>query len=379
MSAGRLRVGVDFHEWDGIFQGSRNHVLGIYRHAIMQAPDVDFVFFLESVDSLRAAHHEFRAPNVRLVPMARRHGLMRLVGQLPWLTWKERLDVLHTQYRIPFLLMCPTVCTIHDVLFETHPQFFSRRFVREAHVLFQRAARRSDVLLTVSEYSKNEICRHYGVSHDKVRVTYNGVDRNQFFPGGEGRACVEALGLTPGHFILTVGRLEPRKNHQTLIKAWARLGDTAPPLVIVGQDDPNFPQLQEVIDGVVGGQKVIQFKHMGDDVLPAVMRHATAFAYPAFAEGFGMPVAEAMASGTPVITSNATSLPEVAGQAALLCDPHDEDSLYRALRQVLIMSEDERARWGALAKAQVKQFDWGHSAQVLLDGLSAAGRRKVAM
>lgn len=372
MKSCRLSIGVDFHEWDGIFQGSRNHVLGIYRHAIMQAPDVEFVFFLESVDSLRASYREFRRANVRLVYMSRRHGLIRLACQLPWLCWREKVDVLHTQYRVPFLSVGPTVCTIHDVLFETHPQFFSHWFAREAHAMFRMAARRAHVLFTVSNYSKQEIIRHYGVTPEKIQVTYNGVDRCRFFPGSDGRECVEALGLTPGNFILMVGRLEPRKNHETLIKAWARLGDLAPPLVIVGQDDPNFPQLQDLINEVASGQRVIQFKHMGDDVLPAVMRHATVFAYPAFAEGFGMPVAEAMASGVPVITSNVTSLPEVAGDGAVLCDPYDEEDLYRALRQVLTMSETERAKLVELAMEQVQRFDWNCSAGILVAGLKAA-------
>lgn len=379
MRSRRLCIGVDFHEWDGIFQGSRNHILGIYRHAIMLAPDVDFVFFLESVDSLAASHPEFRQANVRLVRMSRKHGLIRLFLQLPWLSWRNAVDVLHTQYRIPFLYTAATACTIHDVLFETHPEFFSRRFVIEAHAMFGMAARRSDVLFTVSEYSKLEISRHYDVPHNKIQVTYNGVDRSRFFPGDAGLESVEDLGLTPGNFILMVGRLEPRKNHETLIRAWARLGDMAPPLVIVGQDDPNFPQLQDVINGVVGSQRVIQFKNIGDELLPAVMRHATAFAYPAFAEGFGMPVVEAMASGVPVITSDVTSMPEVAGDGAILCDPHDEDGLYRALKRVLTMSASERRELQLRSVSQSQKFDWNFSARILIEGLKAAGRLREAV
>ena len=185
--------------------------------------------------------------------------------------------------------------------------------------------------------------------------------------------------MTPGNFILMVGRLEPRKNHETLIRAWARLGDMAPPLVIVGQDDPNFPQLQDVINGVVGSQRVIQFKNIGDELLPAVMRHATAFAYPAFAEGFGMPVVEAMASGVPVITSDVTSMPEVAGDGAILCDPHDEDGLYRALKRVLTMSASERRELQLRSVSQSQKFDWNFSARILIEGLKAAGRLREAV
>jgi len=365
----RLRVGVDFHEWDGIFQGSRNHVLGIYRHAINQAPDVDFFFFLESIESLREAHEEFRRPNVRLVRMPRRHGLIRLGLQLPWLRFRHGIDILHTQYRLPFLKTGASVCTIHDILFETHPEFFPSGFVKEARLTYRMAVRQANVIFTVSEFSKQEIKRIYQVPEAKIRVTYNGVDRAKFFPGSDGKERVQALGLVPGHYILIVGRLEPRKNHLTLMKAWALLGPSAPPLVIVGQEDPNFPDVREAIDAMADTHKVKRFKQMGDDVLPDVVRHAAVFAYPAFAEGFGMPVAEAMACGVPVVTSNSTSLKEVAGDGAVLFDPADEHDLYRALKTALDMSTQERQALIERALTQVERFDWNQSAAVLLAGL----------
>ena len=367
----RLRIGVDFHEWDGIFQGSRNHVLGIYRHAIRQAPDVDFFFFLESTETLRDAHEEFRRQNVRLIHMPRRHGLIRLGLQLPWLRFFHGIDILHTQYRLPFIKTGRSVCTIHDILFETYPEFFPAGFVKEAKLTYRMAVRQADLIFTVSEFSKQEIRRIYHVPEAKIRVAYNGVDQARFFPGRDGMECVQSLGLTPGHYILIVGRLEPRKNHLTLIKAWTLLGASAPPLVIVGQEDPSFPDVREAIDAMADIHKVIRFKQMGDDVLPDVMRHAAAFVYPAFAEGFGMPVAEAMASGVSVVTSNSTSLKEVAGDGAILFDPTDEHDLYRALKSALDMSIQERQALVDRALKQVARFNWNQSAAVLLDGLRA--------
>lgn len=365
----RLRVGVDFHEWDGIFQGSRNHVLGIYRHAINQAPDIDFFFFLESTESLREAHEEFRRSNVQLVRMPRRNGLIRLGLQLPWLRFRLGIDVLHAQYRLPFIKTGRSVCTIHDILFETHPEFFPSGFVKEARLTYRLAVRQADLIFTVSEFSKQEITRIYQVPLTKVQVTYNGVDRAKFFPGDEGRERVQGLGLVPGQYILIVGRLEPRKNHLALINAWAQLGASAPPLVIVGQEDPNFPDVREAIDAMADTHKVIRFKQMGDDVLPDVMRHAAVFVYPAFAEGFGMPVAEAMACGVPVITSNSTSLREVAADGAVLFEPGDQQGLYMALKATLAMPVLARQALIACALKRVAHFDWNQSAAVLLAGL----------
>lgn len=372
----RPRIGVDFHTWDGIFQGSRSHVLGLYRQAIVQAPDIDFVFFLGDTASLRAAHPEFAAPNVTLVSMPHRPAVWRLGVQLPWLRWRHSIDVLHMQYRLPLLPLGPCAVTIHDVLFETYPQYFSRSFVWQSKLTFRHAARHAAVLLSVSEFSKHDIAQHYGIDPARIGVTYNGVDTRRFHPATDGAAphpCLAALGLKHRGYLLTVGRLEPRKNHETLIRAYAQLPPAAPPLVIVGQRDFTFDGIFRTIDLLGLRDRIRLLEKVDDDTLPALMRHARLFAYPAFAEGFGMPVAEALASGVPVITSNTTSLPEVAGDAALLVPPTDAGALARAIERVL--NEPALApSMIASGLARVQRFDWAASARVLL----AALRRHLA-
>lgn len=364
----RVRLGVDFHVWDGIFQGSRSHILNLYRSAIRIAPDFDFVFFLAKPETLAAAHPEFRAANVRLVEMKHRAAPLRLGLQLPWLQWKHRLDLLHMQYRLPLLRTGPCACTVHDILFETHPQYFTKFFVWQSRLTSRLAANNSAIMFAVSEFSKSELVKHYGVSPEKVSVTYNGVDRAKFYSGSDGQNLVRSLGLNPGDYILTVGRLEPRKNHCSLIRAYSNLNPSSPPLVIVGQRDFNFDEVFDLIDELNISSRVKILENISDVELPAVMRHATVFAYPAFAEGFGMPVAEAMASGVPVITSNTTSLPEVAGNGALLIDPADPDELAQALRH-LLESPEQRLQLTARAQAQVTRFDWQDSARVLVDAV----------
>lgn len=368
----RPRLGVDFHVWDGIFQGSRSHLIGLYRAAIVQAPDIDFIFFLDQPDQLREAHAEFAAPHVRLVRMPPRPAPWRLGWQLPRLQRRHRIDLLHMQYRlpfpVPFVAAGPCACTIHDVLYETHPQFFPRSFVWQSRLTGRSAARRSALLFTVSEYSRDEIVRLYGVPQQAVAITHNGVDFERFKPGEAGAEAVRGLGLEPGNYLLTLGRLEPRKNHVTLLRAYAGLGTMAPPLVIVGQRDFSHAAVFDEMQRLNLGARVRLLERVDDDTLPAVLRHARLFVYPAFAEGFGMPVAEAMASGVPVITSNTTSLPEVAGEGALLVDPGSAQALGAAMARVLADPE-LHAHLVQAGLRQVQQFNWQRSAAVFIAAL----------
>lgn len=366
--AKRIRIGIDFHTWDGIFQGSRSHVLGLYRAAIRQAPDLQFVFFLHDTQSLRSAYPEFAMPNVELVSVPHRSPLIRLSVQLPWLQLRHRIDILHMQYRVPLIPVGKTACTIHDILFETYPQFFQKSFVLQSKITFRLAAKMATALFTVSQFSRRELAELYGVPAEQVEVTYNGVDSRTFFPGDAGVEHVQALGLQSRDYVLTVGRLEPRKNQASLIRAWSKLGDAAPPLVIVGQRDFNFDDALVALDETPYRNRITLLEKITDAQLPALMRHAAVFAYPAFAEGFGMPVAEAMASGVPVITSNTTSLPEVAGKGAILVDPHSVDSIHDGLRRAL--SGDTQCMVDE-ALTHVRNFAWERSADVLVSRFRA--------
>jgi glycosyltransferase involved in cell wall biosynthesis len=359
---------VDFHVWDELFQGSRSHLLGLYRAAIRLAPDIDFVFFLDGTDSLRQAHAEFSAPNVTLVHMPKRSGVLRLGLQLPWLQWRHKIDLLHMQYKLPLVRLGRCACTIHDVLFETHPQYFEPAFARQMHYFCTRSARQAALLLTVSDYSRQEMVRQYGLAPEAVQVTANAVDSTRFYPGDAGEDLVRGLGLEPGRYILTVGRLEPRKNHVTLLKAYAALGPDSPPLVIVGQRDFQHDAVFETIAALGLKDRVKVLEKVSDAQLPAVLRHAQVFAYPTFAEGFGMPVLEAMASGVPVITANTTALPEVAGDAALQVHPSDVPGLSAALREVLTNGRQAHSMVQAGLR-QAARFSWDASALTLLAGI----------
>jgi glycosyltransferase involved in cell wall biosynthesis len=362
----RPRIGVDFHTFDGIFQGSRSHLLGLYKAAIAKAPEVDFFLLLDEPERLLREHPAFVAPNVHAVHMPRRSSMLRLTWQLPRLQKELALDLLHLQYRLPLRTHGPCACTIHDILFESHPQFFSRTFVRLARWSSRDAVRRAALLLTVSDFSRGQLSRAYGVDTARVAVTHNGVDLQRFRPGRDGQDTLQRHGLRSGAYLCTVGRLEPRKNHLNLVRAYARLSVPRPALVIIGQRDFAYQGVFEEVERLGLGAEVRFLENVGDEELPVLIRHAAAFIYPTWAEGFGMPVLEAMACGVPVVTSRNTSLPEVAGGVAWMSNPDDVTSITRAMTGALAEAEPARSERLRAGMARAARFSWDSSADILL-------------
>lgn len=359
------KIGIDFHTFDGIYQGSRSHILGLFSEAIKLNSQFEFIFFLDKPEKLLQQYPVFSEPNVRLVRMKHRSGLFRFLFQLPYLQLRYKLDLLHTQYRLPLITFGACACTIHDLLFEDFPEYFKPSFVKQSKITFKLAAKKAKLLFSVSNYSKSRICDLYNVDPNKITVLYNGVDRQRFFPGNDGSEHLLKFNLTSKGYILTVGRLEPRKNHTRLIKAYAMLKEKNIPLVIVGQKDFEYQPILDLIHDLSLIDKIIILENIDDVVLPILMRHAKVFVFPAIAEGFGMPVLEALASGIPVITSNTTALAEVAGNAAIQIDPTNVDEIYHAIDQLLNI-KNIGLQIVKNASNQVMKFNWLNSAEMLL-------------
>lgn len=365
-------VGIDFHVVDGLYQGSRTHVLELFSEVIRISPDLHFVLFLENIDLLRDFSPIFSAANVELVYMPHTNPIKRLCWQLPKLQRKYRLDILHTQYILPIPSFCAGIVTIHDILFETHPQYFSSLFRFRSKVLMRLSAWRASHIFTVSEFSKRAMLSRYRIAPDKISVIHNGVDKSRFYPSSSDQDIVNSRGLFSKGYLLSVGRLEPRKNHVTLLRAYAQLQNTTLPLVIIGQPHFRFDGVFQVIQELNLDGRVHILSNVKDEELPLFYRHAKFFIYPTWAEGFGMPILEAMASGLPVISSDSTSIPEVAGKAALLTDPNDVNAITAAIEYLL----SNQALYMTMQECGLKQvdsFQWSVAAEkvrsVYLDAL----------
>ncbi len=358
------RIGIDFHIVNGIYHGARSHILQLFSRVIEISPDIEFFLFLDSPDTLQNYSAAFTKANVHLIRMPHSNPIKRLCWHLPVLQKKYTLDLFHSQYIIPLPSYVPCIVTIHDILFEKYPQYFPSIFRLRSKLLMRLSARRAMHVFTVSEYSKREIVANYKIDQDKVTVIHNGVDTTKFYPGTSGKEIVKKRNLTSGGYILSVGRLEPRKNYSTLIRAYANFSGITLPLVIIGQRHFGFKDIFDLINRLGLGNKIIILENVGDEELPAIYRHARLFVYPTYAEGFGMPLLEAMASGLPIISSNRTSIPEVVGQAGILIDPGNVDELTSVMRRVLSDAElHMKIKQDALSR--VTSFQWQISAKIV--------------
>ena len=277
---------------------------------------------------------------------------------------------------LPLALSAPAVVTVHDLSPFELPERFSfakRTFLRWAVPLSIRKAAR---ILTVSEAVKREIGRWMpDVEASRVVVTPNGVD-SRFGPEGDPavEAELRARHALPQRFVLSVGRGEPGKNLDGARRALERLderGFESPPWVIVGTSDEESAKLRHALERSPLRERTHVLGLVEAAQLPHLYRMAAVLLFPSLYEGFGLPVVEAMASGTPVVTSNCSSMPEVAGRAALCVDPKNPDAIARAVARCW-ESEAIRTLLRARGLKRAREFSWDETARRTLEAYRAA-------
>jgi len=281
----------------------------------------------------------------------------------------EQIDVWHglDQSGIPLWgKVGKSVVTIHDVIPLVLPWAFPRRHRWVLATALGRIRKQAEMVIVPSNAVAEDVVQHLHVERQRITVIPEGCDP-RFQPVGEPvRDAIRRRYDLPERYILFVGTLEPRKNVKALLQAFARIADEQPQdhlkLVIVGRPGWGSEDYGAMVEAL-GLQTAVQFTGFVDDeYLPDLYRGALLFVYPSLYEGFGLPVLEAMACGIPVITSNRSSLPEVAGDAALLVDPTQPEALAAAMSAVL---HDDALRQALRAKglARAAAFTWEVAAQ----------------
>jgi glycosyltransferase involved in cell wall biosynthesis len=312
-----------------------------------------------------------RVPGVTVRRVRPQTPFARIPLALPYLAARDRLDILLAHDNRPPLAPCPVVTLVHDVAFARHPEFFSRYERAWMNRTIPASMRRSDGILTVSAFTREEIVDLYGIRPEKITVAPNGVD--PIFSASARRRPV----FEPPFFI-ALGNLQPRKNLAILIAAYRSLLHHHPEvrerLIVVGQRAFGAERVVRSTQDLQSAGLLLFAGYLPDEDVVGLLQHATAFAYPSLYEGFGLPPLEAMAAGAPTLVSDIPVMREVVGDGALRFDPGSPrqwaEGLWRVVSDVRL--REELATRG---RHRAGRFSWQRSAQVVAGALERAVRK----
>jgi glycosyltransferase involved in cell wall biosynthesis len=291
--------------------------------------------------------------------------------------WRDRPGVLFVPaHVIPAIHPPACVVTLHDLGYLAFPETHTARRRLELHLTTRWSLHAARRVIAISGTTRDDLVRHYGADPARITVVHHGLS-DAFRPADPALiAEARARYALPANYLLYVGTIQPRKNLARLIAAFAQAqaAPDAPPdlhLVIAGRRGWLTEQIERQAAEIGIGQRVRFLGYLPDADLPGVLSGALAFTFPSLYEGFGMPVLEAMACGTPVLSANTSALPEVAGDAALLVDPHDTGAIAAGL--VRLVSEPElRAKLRSRGLDHAATFTWERCARATLEVLRAA-------
>ncbi|MGQ9674682.1 MAG: glycosyltransferase family 4 protein [Chloroflexota bacterium] len=364
-----MRIAIDARCLQDHFPGIGRYTYNLCRTLPLVGGEHDFIILYDSrarntrfpLDSLIAL------PNVRMLPVS--VGVFSPWSQvrLPLLLREERIDLFHSPYYLrPYVTFAPAVVTLHDLIPLVLREHGVSTLLRQVFKITTRATIWTATrLIAVSEASRQDFCTHFGVPEHRIKVVHHGVDE-RFCPRAEEEVVQirRQFGL-PSEFLLYSGIDKPHKNLARLVEAFGRLERSDLTLALAGPQSARRSAAREVADRLNLGERVRFLGAVDDDSLPGLYAAAAALVLPSLYEGFGLPVLEAMACGTPVVCSNTSSLPEVVGDAAILVDPRDVDAWSEAIARVLA-SETLRTELRRKGLARAAQFTWERSARATL-------------
>jgi glycosyltransferase involved in cell wall biosynthesis len=377
MSHRSLRVAISAHLLAPHGAGYRNAGIHTYiDQTVRRLPEVDPELRLTLF-----ARHVPEGLSAAIEPRATRWPTGRPALRILWEQLRlplaaRRFDVVHASaFVAPQICWRPTVVTIYDLSFALFPQYF--RGLNQAYLRIgtRRSARRARRVLAISEHTRRDIHRLYDVPLDRIDVAYPGVDAALTPAAPESVVEFKRRKQLPDRFLLFLGTLEPRKNLVMMIQAFAQLKRERPEamLVLAGGVGWLADDVFAEIDRSGVRDSVILPGFVPAEEKALWYAAATAFVYPSIYEGFGLPPLEAMACGTPVIVSNAASLPEVVGEAGLNVAPDDVSGWSHAMRR-LWSDAALRADLSERGLAQARRFSWTETARITAAAYRAAAR-----
>lgn len=313
---------------------------------------------------------------VEFLTLRSTNNWLRLLYDLPVVCKDWQADVLHVTYVGPFFPPCPMIVSVHDVSFRRFPQFFTFRDRLLFATLLQMTLRQASAVVAISEHARQEILTFYGFLRGRVHLTF--AAPSPLFRPIASRELLDDMRSRYGidsDFVLAVGNLQPRKNLVRLIDAFDSIHGLFPStqLVVTGQARWQSSAVYDRVKSLGLEQHIVFTGYVPDQDLALLYNAAQVFVYVSLYEGFGLPIVEAMACGTPVITSRCSSMAETAGEAALQVDPYSVADIAEAIREVL-SNQNLRRTLSVRGIAQASRFSWLDTARQTLEVYQSIAR-----
>ncbi|MDT0555564.1 glycosyltransferase family 4 protein [Patiriisocius hiemis] len=362
-----MKILVDAHVFDGKFQGSRTYIKGLYSALISKQKDWKFYFAGYDVSVLKKEFGEGK--NTHYIQLKNRNKLVRLFYEFPQIIKRLKIDFSHFQYISPLIKRGKYIVTTHDILFEEKrfSHFFPKKYKLINGTFFKHSAKKADVLLTVSTYSQQKISELYNIAKDDIHITPNAVAQLDEKTTKDNH-IKEEYGIEK--YLLYVSRIEPRKNHIAILKAFInlKLHTKGYKVVFIGKQDINDPELDTYIKehNKILNEHLVQFPNVSGIALQKFYANAACVVYPSFAEGFGIPPLEGAVYGSKVLCSNATAMQDFTFFKYHI-DPYNQKEIEESLCKLL---EHEDVNIEKTRSLILEKYTWEKSAEVFVKAVS---------
>lgn len=364
-------IGIDARLYGSIGKGLGRYIKEVVDRIIETDKENNYVIFLckDNFDEFNIVNESVK----KILVNARWYTITEQII-LPWIIWKEKIDFMHfPHFNVPVFNFRPFIVTIHDLILIKHPTQrattlspFIYKIKNFAYrIVIKLAAIRAKKIITVSEYTKNDIINVLKVKAEKIIITYEGVSK-KFVQCDLSKQEVILLKYKINKpFILYVGNAYPHKNLEGLIDAFFELLNKRKELklVLVGKEDYFYKRVKEYSKD---NENIIFPGYVPDEELCVVYKNAEAYVFPSLFEGFGLPPLEAMIQGCPVVSSNKTCLPEILGNAALYFNPDDEKDVIEKIDNI-IFNDDLKEKFVKQGHEQIKKYNWDDCAKDTFD------------
>lgn len=365
-----MKIGIDAHTIGAGAGGNETYIRELLCAFRQCAPETDLVAYVDP----KSCTGDDAVAGFPRHPLAFRASALRVPLALPWAVRHTGAGLLHVQYAAPPYCPCPFVVSIHDLVWKRHPELLGPVLRARLDWLTPSTVRRAARIFVLTETIKGDLAETYAFPPDRIDVVSPGVDP-MFHPIDDPAQIdrVRRMYSLPKNYVLYVGALQPRKNLVRLAAACARLADRGLPhgLVIAGPRIWGYQKVLSQLEGLGLGDRLTLSGYVERQDLPALISGAGAFAYLSIYEGFGLPVLEAMACGTPVLASTDPAISEVAAGAVQHCDAFDVDAIADALYQ-LLTNDELRTRLSAAGPERAKAYTRQGMADAALAGYRAA-------